>query len=95
MDPAQAHLQPEQLDEANSWYCPKCKTHQQVGITRSVCSVRPDTCSRNCLHSSICELRHVIVVQAPVTRVYDLSFFLPRQPKSWTCGRCRRCWWCT
>lgn len=28
----QAHLQPEQLDEANSWYCPKCKKHQQVGL---------------------------------------------------------------
>ena len=23
----QAHLQPEQLDEANSWYCPRCKRH--------------------------------------------------------------------
>ncbi len=23
----QAHLKPEQLDEANSWYCPRCKKH--------------------------------------------------------------------
>jgi hypothetical protein len=48
----QAHLQPEQLDEANSWYCPKCKTHRQVGICNIVYSVRrlPGFCSIDCLH---------------------------------------------
>jgi hypothetical protein len=30
-DCVKAFLQPEQLSEADEWYCPKCKTHVQVG----------------------------------------------------------------
>jgi ubiquitin C-terminal hydrolase len=30
-DCVEAFLQPEQLSEADEWYCPKCKTHVQVG----------------------------------------------------------------
>jgi len=29
----EAFLQPEQLSEADEWYCPKCKTHVQVSRT--------------------------------------------------------------
>lgn len=31
----EAFLQPEQLSEADEWYCPKCKTHVQVGRSKA------------------------------------------------------------
>lgn len=34
-DCVEAFLQPEQLSEADEWYCPKCKTHVQVGLGSS------------------------------------------------------------
>jgi hypothetical protein len=33
-DCVEAFLQPEQLSEADEWYCPKCRTHVQVGLRR-------------------------------------------------------------
>jgi hypothetical protein len=37
----QSFVQPEKLDSAEAWYCPKCKEHVQVSVCTSCFQMTP------------------------------------------------------
>lgn len=38
----QSFVQPEKLDSAEAWYCPKCKEHVQVSMCTSCFQMIPE-----------------------------------------------------
>ena len=99
----QSFVQPEKLDSAEAWYCPKCKEHVQVSMCTSCFQMIPDSVTPLALPSILLMWPCMILLltqicEAPtlceVQRV-RIHICMCRPARSWICGARPRCSSCT